>query len=66
LSLPGCAFASATNSSSVRAGTLALTANSSGFLTRTVIGSKSRCRSKGSLGFSAALTVNVVGTISSV
>jgi hypothetical protein len=50
----------------VRAGTLALTANRSGFLTSTVIGSKSRSRSKESFAFKAALTVNVVGTISSV
>jgi hypothetical protein len=59
-------LASATNSSSVRAGTLALTANRSGFFTSTVIGSKSRSRSKDSLLLRAALTVNVVGTINSV
>jgi hypothetical protein len=65
LSLPGSALASATSSCSVFAGTLALTAKISGFLTRTAIGAKSRSRSNASLLFSAAFTVNVVGTISS-
>ena len=54
------------NSASDFAGTLALVANSSGFFTSTVTGSKSCSGSNGSLALSAALTVNVVGTISSV
>ena len=60
------AFASATNSPSECAGTLALTANSSGFFTSNGDRLEVAFEIERSLVLSAALTVKVVGTTSSV